>query len=101
MRLLGALVVAVIMYVAVPLLWERAMVREVNEISANGVGIPIGNAVEVNLAASENLTNGINRSLINEEEMNRMAQVGAQAAADDAMRRAQAAQDQAWAATHP
>lgn len=101
MRLLGALVVAVIMYFAVPLLWERAMLRKVNEISANGSGFPVGNAVEVNWAASENLSLAVNGSLINSEEMNKFEQVGAQAAADDAMRQAQAAQDRAWQATHP
>lgn len=101
MRLLGAIVVAAIMYVAVPLLWEHYMVGKVNEMSAHGVGIPVGNAVEVNWSASENLIKGINGSQINEEEMNRMARIGAQAAADDAMRQAQAAQDRAWEATHP
>ena len=101
MRLLGPIVVAVIMYVAVPLLWQHYMVGKVNEMSAHGVGIPVGNAVEVNWAASENLMNGVAGSQINEEEMNKMAQIGAQAAADDAMRQAQAAQDRAWQATHP
>ena len=101
MRLLGALVVGMIMYVAVPLLWEHYMVGKVNEMQAHGVGIPVGNAVEVNWAASENLANAVNGPMINEEEMNKMAQVGAQAAADDAMRQAQAAQDRAWQATHP
>lgn len=101
MRLLGALFVAAIMYFAVPMLWERAMVHRVNEISANGAGIPVGNAVEVNWAASENLSVAVNGSLINTEEMNKFEQVGAQAAADDAMRQAQAAQDRARQATHP
>jgi hypothetical protein len=100
MRLLGVLIVAVIMYVAVPMLWQRAMVAKVNEISANQTNFPMGNGVEVNFEASQNLVAGINDPQINEEEMNEFERVGAQAAADQAMRQAQAAQDQAWAATH-
>ena len=100
MRLLGALVVAVIMYIAVPTLWQHAMVAKVNQISANNAAFPVGNAIEVNYEASENLMTAMHSTEINEEEMNRFEQVGAQAAADDAMRQAQAAQDRAWAATH-
>lgn len=101
MRLLGVLVVAIIMYIAVPLLWQHAMVAKVNEISANNAAVfPVGNAVEINYAASENLVNAITATQINDEEMNHFEQVGAQSAADQAMRQAQAAQDQAWAATH-
>ena len=100
MRLLGVLVVAIIMYVAVPLLWQRTMVAKVNEISANNAAFPVGNAIEINYEASENLVNAMHSTEINEEEMNHFEQVGAQAAADDAMRQAQAAQDRAWAATH-
>lgn len=100
MRLLGVLILALVMYFAVPLLWQQFMVRKVSEISASGTGIPVGNAVEVNWDQSQNLVAGINGSQINEEEMNEFAQVGARAAADDAMRQAQAAQARAWAATH-
>lgn len=100
MRVLGALVVGLIMYIGVPLLWQHAMVVKVNEISANGPGIPVGNAVEVNWEASQNLVNGITATQINEEEMKKFEQIGAQSAADEQMRRVQAAQDQAWAATH-
>jgi len=100
MRLLGVLVVGIIMYIAVPMLWRRAMVAKVNEISANQSNFPVGNAVEVNWEASQNLTNAIHATEINEEQMNEFEQVGARAAADQAMRQAQAAQDQAWAATH-
>ena len=100
MRLLGVLIAAAVIYFAVPLLWERAMVHRVAEISATRAGIPVGNAVEVNWAANENLMNGINSTLINQEEMNRFEQVGAQAAADEQMRQVQAAQDQAWKASH-
>jgi len=101
MRLLGALVVAIIMYIAVPMLWERAMIAKVGEMSANSAVIPVGKPLEINYEASENLVNAIHATEINQEEMNRFQQVGAQSAASDAMRQAQAAQDQAWAATHP
>jgi hypothetical protein len=100
MRFVGALVVAVIMYVAVPLLWQRAMVAKVNEMSANSASIPVGNAVEINYEASANLVNAIHATEINEEQMNEFEQVGAQAAADQAIRQAQAASDAAWDATH-
>jgi len=100
MRLLGVVILALVMYFAVPLIWQHAMMKKVSEISANGTGIPVGNAIEVNWDASQNLVAGINGPQINEEEMNQFEQVGARAAADDAMRQAQAAQDRAWAATH-
>ena len=101
MRVLAVLIVGIVMYVGVPYLWQRAMVAKVNEISANQANFPVGNAVEVNWAASENLVNAMHATEINQEEMNRFEQVGAQAAADQAMRQAQAASDQAWVATHP
>jgi hypothetical protein len=100
MRLLGVFVVAAIMYVAVPLLWQRAIVAKVNQMSANSADIPVSKPIEFNTEASENLVNAMHATEINEDEMNNMAQVGAQAAADDAMRQAQAASDRAWAATH-
>ena len=101
MRLIGVLFVALVMYVGVPYLWQRAMVAKVNEISSNQAAFPVGNAIEVNWEAGANLTNAIHATEINEEEMNRSEQIGAQAAVDQQMRQVQAAQDQAWAATHP
>src|SRR6476661_3089857 len=101
MRLLAVLLVAVVMYVGVPYLWQRAMVAKVDEISANQSNFPVGNAVEVNWDASANLVNAMHSTEINEEEMNRFEQIGAQSAVDQQMRQVQAAQDQAWAATHP
>src|SRR5262249_45203623 len=100
MRLLAILLAGVIMYVAVPYLWQRAMIAKVQEISANQENFPVGNAIEFNYVASENLVNAMHATEINQEEMNRFEQIGAQSAADQAMRQAQAAQDQAWAATH-
>jgi hypothetical protein len=99
MRLLAIIVLGVIMYVGVPMLWQRAMVAKVQEVSANQSNFPVGNAVEINYAASENLVNAM-QPQINEAEMKKFEQIGAQSAANDAMRRVQAAQDQAWAATH-
>jgi len=101
MRVLGALVVGLIMYVGVPLLWQYAMVAKVQEISANGPGIPVGKPLEVNWDASANLVNGITATQINEEEMKKFEQIGAQSAAEQQVRQVQAAQDQAWAASHP
>jgi hypothetical protein len=100
MRFIAVLIMGVVMYVAVPMLWQRMMVAKVQEISANQSNFPVGNAVEVNWEASQNLVAGINGPMINQEEMNRFEQVGAQSAADQQMRQVQAAQDQAWAATH-
>jgi len=100
-RLLGALVVGIIMYIAVPMLWQRAIVAKVGEISANSADIPVGKPLEINYEASANLVNAIHATEINQEEMNRFEQVGARAQADQAMRQVQAAQDQAWAASHP
>ena len=96
MRLLGVLVLAVLMYFAVPLLWQRAMVAKVQEISATSPDIPTGNAIA---PVDLNLTiNAINpRVEINTEEYER---IGVQSQADQAIRQAQAAQDQAWRATH-
>ena len=101
MRLLGVLVVALIMYVGVPYLWQRAMVAKVNEISTNQANFPVGNAIEVNWDAGQNLVNAMHSTEINEVEMNRFEQIGAQSAVDQQMRQVQAAQHQAWAATHP
>ena len=101
MRFIGALVLAVVMYFGVPLLWQRMMVDKINEMSANQPDIPVGNAVEINYEASANLVNAIHGSEINEEEMNRFEQIGGQSAADQQMRQVQAAQDQAWQASHP
>ena len=98
MRLIGALVLAVAMYVAVPMLWQRAMVAKVNEISANPSNFPTANAVVTNFAFDENVINGVNPTVtFNTEEYEHIA---VQSQADDAMRQMQAAQDQAWAATH-
>ena len=98
MRWLAALILGVVMYVGVPMLWQRAMVAKVQEISANSSDFPVGNAVVTNFAVDENLINAVNPAVtINTEEYEKIA---VRSQADQAMRQARAAQDQAWAATH-
>jgi hypothetical protein len=99
MRLLGALVVGLIMYFAVPLLWQRAMVHRVAEIEKGPPPFPISATVRAPAADTSNMINAMQPE-INEAEINDMEQIGARAAADEAMQRAQAAQDQAWRASH-
>jgi len=100
MRWIAVLLLGAVMYFGVPYLWQRAMVAKVKEMSANSADIPVGKPLEINFEASENLTNAIHATEINQEQMNEFERVGAQSAADDSMRQAQAAQDQAWRATH-
>lgn len=96
MRLLGVVFVFVVMYVAVPYLWQRAMVAKVNEMSANQP--EIGNVVVTNFTYDENVINAINPAItINTEEYEAIA---VRSQADDAMRQARHAQDMAYDATH-
>jgi hypothetical protein len=99
MRVIGALFVAVVMYIAVPLLWQRAMVAKVNEISANESNFPTSNELAVtNFTFDENVINAINPTVtINTEEYEAIA---IRSQADDTMRQAQHAQDMAYDATH-
>jgi hypothetical protein len=98
MRLIGALIVAVVMYVAVPMLWQRAMLAEINRVSSNPSNFPVGNAVVTNFAFDGNVINAVNPTVtINTEEYQRIA---VQSQANDAMRQAQHAQDMAYDATH-
>jgi hypothetical protein len=96
MRWIAVLLLGAVMYFGVPYLWQRAMVHRVNEIAAEPPPIPVGNAVQ---PLDFNLTmNAINPPVqINTEEYEGVA---IRAQADDAVRQAQAAQDQAWNATH-
>lgn len=99
MRVLGALVVAAIMYVTVPYLWQREMAAKVEEISAKPPSFPIvAQPVAAANVDANNLVNAMYPQIdINTEEYERL---GVQSAADDAMRRAQDAQDSAWRASH-
>ena len=98
MRALGALVVGLILYIAVPMLWQHAMVAKVKEMSANQTNFVVASShVEANFEAS-NVINAMNPQL--NIDTDNYEQLAVQSAADESMRRAQAAQDQAWRATH-
>lgn len=97
MRLLGVVVVAALMYVGVPMLWQHLVVAKVNEIAKAPPPIPVGAPVPT---VDANLTiNAINPPIeINTEEYERIA---IRSQADQAIRQAQQAQDMAWQAQHP
>lgn len=99
MRLIAFLIVAAVMYFGAPYLWQRTMIAEVNRVAANGSGLPEMNAaVATNFSFDENVINAVNPTVtINTEEYEAIA---VRSQADQAMRQAQQAQDQAWAATH-
>ena len=99
MRIVAVLILATVMYFAVPYLWTRAMVAEMNRVAADGSGIPEMNAtIATNLSFDTNVVNAINPTVtINTEEYEAL---GVQSRADDAMRQAQRASDQAYDATH-
>lgn len=99
MRLVAVLILGVVMYVAVPMIWQRAILAEVNRVSSNSSTFAVGNAVVTNFAFDGNVINAINPTVtINTAEYER---IGVEAQADQAMRQMQAAQDQAWRASHP
>lgn len=99
MRVIAVLVLAAAMYFGVPYLWTRAMIAQVNKVSSDPSAFPEMNAaVATNLTFDQNVINAVNPTVtINTEEYENIA---IQSQADQAMRQAQAAQDQAWAATH-
>src|SRR5437016_1288286 len=97
MRLLGVLVLAAVMYLAVPLLWERVMVHKVNELAKGPSLIPAGNAIGPIDAG--NMAAAINPPVVIDTK--KYEQIAVQSQVDQQMRQAQQAQDQAWQATHP
>lgn len=99
MRIIAVLILGAVMYFGVPYLWQRAMVAEVNRISADKSNFPEMNAmVATNLTFDSNVINAINPTVtINTEEYEAIA---VRSRADDAMRQSQAASDAAWRATH-
>ena len=99
MRWIAVLMLGAVMYFGVPYLWTRAMVAQVNKVSSDPATFPEMNAmVATNLTFDQNVINAVNPTVtINTEEYENIA---IQAQADQAMRQAQAASDQAWAATH-
>lgn len=99
MRLIGVLILATVMYFGVPYLWTRAMISQVNKVASDPSYLPDMNAaVATNLTFDQNAFNAINPTVtINTEEYEAIA---VRSQADDAMRQAQRAQDQAYDATH-
>lgn len=99
MRWIAVLMLGAVMYFGVPYLWTRAMVAQVNKVSSDPATFPEMNAmVATNLTFDQNVINAVNPTVtINTEEYERIA---VQGQTDQAMRQAQAASDQAWAATH-
>ena len=96
MRVLGALVVGLIMYIGVPLLWQHLMVAKVVEMEKGPPPIPV--SAPIATVDSNLMLNGITPVNIDTAEYEKIA---VQSQADQAMRQAQQAQDQAWAASHP
>jgi len=96
MRLLGVLVLAVIVYIGVPLIWERAMVHKVIEME-NGPS-PIQVAEPIATVDASNIVNAINPPI--QIDTKKYEAIAVQSQVDEAMRRSEAAQDQAWQATH-
>jgi hypothetical protein len=100
MRYIVALLLAVVMLMGIPWLWQRAMIAEVNRIAAEQTAFVESKPIETNFNSAEigNISAAMNpRVELNTEEYEAIA---VQSQADQAMRQAQAAQDQAWAATH-
>ncbi len=97
MRLLGALVVAIAMYIAVPMLWQRAMVHRVEEMSAGPSPIPVGNVIGP--VDTGNMAAAINPPIVIDTK--KYEQIAVQSQVDQQIRQTQQAQDQAWQATHP
>ena len=99
MRWIAVLMLGAVMYFGVPYLWTRAMVAQVNQVSSDPAIFPEMNAmVATNLTFDQNVINAVNPTVtINTEEYEAIA---VRSQADDAMRQAQRAQDQAYDATH-
>jgi len=100
MRYIVALLLAVVMLMGIPWLWQRAMIAEVNRIAAEEPAFVESKPIETNFNSAEigNISAVMNPQVeLNTEEYEAIA---VQSQADQAMRQAQAAQDQAWAATH-
>jgi hypothetical protein len=99
MRVIAVLILGVVMYFGVPYIWARAMIAQVNKVASDPSYLPdMNTSVATNLTFDQNAFNAVNPTVtINTEEYERIA---VQGQADQAMRQAQAASDQAWAATH-
>src|SRR5438128_1262537 len=91
MRLLGILVLAVAMYFAVPLLWQRAMVNKVAEMENGPSPIPVGNAIAP--IDTGNMSAAINPPVVIDTK--KYEQSAVQSQVDQAIRRSEQAQDMA------
>jgi len=99
MRVIAVLILGVVMYFGVPYIWARAMIAQVNKVSSDPSYLPdMNTSVATNLTFDQNAFNTVNPTVtINTEEYEAIA---VRSQADDAMRQAQRAQDQAYDATH-
>lgn len=97
MRLVGVVIVALIMYVGVPLIWQYEMVAKVNALSSRPLLVPTTAPVP---SVDANLTmNAIDPQIkIDTKDYERIA---IQSQVDEQMRQVEAAQDRAWQASHP
>ena len=92
MRLLGALVVAAIMYFAVPLLWERAMVHKVVEMEKGPPPFAVASEPIPTIDPS-NMVAQINPPVVIDTKKYEAIAVRSQV--DEAIRRSEHAQDMA------
>jgi hypothetical protein len=99
MRVIAVLILGVVMYFGVPYIWARAMIAQVNKVASDPSYLPdMNTSVATNLTFDQNAFNAVNPTVtINTEEYEAIA---VRSQADDAMRQAQRAQDQAYDATH-
>ena len=97
MRLVGAFIVALIMYIAVPLIWQYEMIAKIRALPSRPPLVPATAAIP---SVDTNLTvNAINSQVkIDAEDYQRIA---LQSQVDEQMRQVEAAQDRAWQASHP
>jgi hypothetical protein len=90
MRLLGVLVVAVIMYLAVPILWGHAMVRKVNALQGERSPFPVS-ASPIASVDTSNLVAAMHPPLVIDTE--KYERIAIQDQGHEAAHQARAAQD--------
>ena len=91
MRLLGALVIAAVMYFAVPMLWELAIVHRVNELQKEPSPLPVSEPVAS--VDTSNMIAAINPPVVIDTK--KYEAIAVQSQVDEAMRRSEQAQDMA------
>ena|SRR5690349_14303511 len=95
MRLLGAIVIAAIMYFAVPLLWQRAVVHDVQSAQANQTLLPPEPEIDKQVDSVDPSNMAMNISPPVEIDTKKYEAIALQSQTDEAIRRSQAMQDQA------